>query len=147
MAIPMQPFCDHATDQAWVMGQIVGNVGAYGNVGAVRYLTIYSLLPQGVEGDRMFVQLLGVCALIVASLNAFPSLVPVALHAITSPEEHWQRYLSLLLSSPAFMGRASPTPPYPHSPTPLRVTCAMCLMRAIQTAIPCWQLLSQVNWQ
>lgn len=54
-----------------VTGQIAGNVGAYGNVGAVAYLTIYSLLPEGGGGDRAFFQMLGVVALIVASLCAF----------------------------------------------------------------------------
>lgn len=54
-----------------VTGQIAGNVGAYGNVGAVVYLTVYSLLPQGVESDRIFFQMLGVVALIIAFLNAF----------------------------------------------------------------------------
>lgn len=54
-----------------ITGQVAGNVGAYGNVGAVVYLTVYSLLPQGVGGDRLFFQMLGVVALIVAFLNAF----------------------------------------------------------------------------
>lgn len=54
-----------------VTGQIAGNVGAYGNVGAVAYLTIYSFLPEGIVGDRIFFQMLGVVALVVASLNAF----------------------------------------------------------------------------
>jgi MFS transporter, NNP family, nitrate/nitrite transporter len=54
-----------------VTGQIAGNVGAYGNVGAVAYLTIYSLLPEGGGGDQFFFQMLGVVALIVASLCAF----------------------------------------------------------------------------
>ncbi len=54
-----------------VTGQIAGNVGAYGNVGAVAYLTIYSLLPEGGGGDKFFFQMLGVVALIVASLCAF----------------------------------------------------------------------------
>ncbi|PSB08776.1 MFS transporter [Pleurocapsa sp. CCALA 161] len=54
-----------------VTGQIAGNVGAYGNVGAVAYLTIYSLLPEGGGGDRFFFQMLGIVALIVASLCAF----------------------------------------------------------------------------
>lgn len=30
-----------------ITGQVAGNVGAYGNVGAVAYLTIYSFLPEG----------------------------------------------------------------------------------------------------
>jgi len=34
-----------------VTGQIAGNVGAYGNVGAVAFLTIYSLLPNDPTGD------------------------------------------------------------------------------------------------
>lgn len=54
-----------------ITGQIAGNVGAYGNVGAVAYLTIYSFLPEGGAGDRIFFQMLGVAALIVASLIAF----------------------------------------------------------------------------
>ncbi|HEY9769282.1 MAG TPA: NarK family nitrate/nitrite MFS transporter [Coleofasciculaceae cyanobacterium] len=54
-----------------VTGQIAGNVGAYGNVGAVAYLTTYSLLPEGGGGDKFFFQMLGVVALIVASLCAF----------------------------------------------------------------------------
>ncbi len=54
-----------------VTGQIAGNVGAYGNVGAVAYLTIYSLLPEGGGGDKFFFQMLGVVAVIVASLCAF----------------------------------------------------------------------------
>lgn len=63
-----------------VTGQIAGNVGAYGNVGAVVYLTIYSLLPEGVAGDRIFFQILGVAALIVASLNAFMLKEPSESH-------------------------------------------------------------------
>lgn len=63
-----------------VTGQIAGNVGAYGNVGAVAYLTIYSLLPEGVAGDRIFFQMLGIMALIVASLNAFFLKEPTASH-------------------------------------------------------------------
>lgn len=54
-----------------VTGQIAGYVGAYGNVGAVAYLTIYSLLPEGGGGDQFFFQMLGIVALIVASLCAF----------------------------------------------------------------------------
>ncbi len=54
-----------------ITGQIAGNVGAYGNVGAVVYLTIYSLLPQGVAGDRLLFQMLGCVALVVAFCNAF----------------------------------------------------------------------------
>lgn len=51
-----------------VTGQIAGNVGAYGNVGAVAYLTLYSLLPEGDVGNRIFFQVLGVAAIIVAML-------------------------------------------------------------------------------
>ncbi len=53
-----------------VTGQIAGNVGAYGNVGAVAYLTLYSFL-QGATGNRIFFQTLGVAALVVAFLCAF----------------------------------------------------------------------------
>lgn len=52
-------------------GQISGNVGAYGNVGAVCYLTAYSLLPSGASGDRIFFQILGIAGLIVAFLCWF----------------------------------------------------------------------------
>ncbi len=54
-----------------VTGQIAGNVGAYGNVGAVAYLTIFSLLPEGDVGNRIFFQVLGVTAMIVAFLCWF----------------------------------------------------------------------------
>jgi NNP family nitrate/nitrite transporter-like MFS transporter len=67
-----------------VTGQIAGNVGAYGNVGAVVYLTIYSLLPQGAASDRTFFQILGVVALIVAFINAFFLKEPTGSHE----EEH-----------------------------------------------------------
>ena len=74
-----------------VTGQIAGNVGAYGNVGAVAYLTIYSLLPEGGGGDKLFFQMLGVVALIVASLCAFFLKEPTGDHgeseAHFTPEE------------------------------------------------------------
>ena len=75
-----------------VTGQIAGNVGAYGNVGAVAYLTIYSLLPEGGGGDKLFFQMLGVVALIVASLHAFFLKEPTGGHGEgqevhASPEE------------------------------------------------------------
>jgi len=54
-----------------VTGQIAGNVGAYGNVGAVAYLTLFSLLPSGDVGNRVFFEVLGVASLIVAFLCAF----------------------------------------------------------------------------
>lgn len=66
-----------------VTGQIAGNVGAYGNVGAVAYLTIYSLLPEGAAGDRTFFQILGIVALIAASLCSFFLQEPKESH----PEE------------------------------------------------------------
>ena len=63
-----------------VTGQIAGNVGAYGNVGAVLYLNIFSLLPGWLGGgadpspeiiaatNARFFQIMGVAALIVAAL-------------------------------------------------------------------------------
>ncbi|MFP4693619.1 MAG: MFS transporter [Halothece sp.] len=54
-----------------VTGQIAGSVGAYGNVGAVCYLTLYSLMPSGPAADRTFFQVLGIAGLIVAFLCAF----------------------------------------------------------------------------
>ena len=54
-----------------VTGQVAGNVGAYGNVGAVAYLTLYSLLPDGDAGNIRFFQVLGIAAIIVAMLCFF----------------------------------------------------------------------------
>jgi NNP family nitrate/nitrite transporter-like MFS transporter len=66
-----------------VTGQIAGNVGAYGNVGAVAYLTIFSLLPEWLSGggeqtpaviaqsNTVFFQIMGIAALIVAFLCWF----------------------------------------------------------------------------
>ena len=68
-----------------VTGQIAGNVGAYGNVGAVAYLTIFSLLPEGGGGDKIFFQMLGVVALIVASLCAFFLKEPTGDHGESEP--------------------------------------------------------------
>ena len=61
-----------------VTGQVAGLVGAYGNVGAVTYLTIFSLLPLWMGGGKdpspeviaasnsAFFQILGIAGLIVA---------------------------------------------------------------------------------
>ncbi len=54
-----------------ITGQVAGNVGAYGNVGAVAYLTLFSLLPSGDVGNRVFFEVLGVAGLIVAFLCWF----------------------------------------------------------------------------
>lgn len=66
-----------------VTGQIAGMVGAYGNVGAVSYLTIFSLLPLWMGGgtepspeviaasNSAFFQVLGVAGLIVGLLCYF----------------------------------------------------------------------------
>ncbi len=67
-----------------VTGQIAGLVGAYGNVGAVSYLTIFSMLPIWMSGDVTdpspgiiagansgFFQVLGIAGLIVGFLCQF----------------------------------------------------------------------------
>jgi NNP family nitrate/nitrite transporter-like MFS transporter len=66
-----------------VTGQIAGMVGAYGNVGAVAYLTIYSLLPMWMGGgaepspeviaasNSAYFQILGIAGLIVGLLCYF----------------------------------------------------------------------------
>ena len=54
-----------------VTGQIAGNVGAYGNVGAVVYLTLFSFLPEGATGNKIFFEVLGVTAMVVAFVCAF----------------------------------------------------------------------------
>ncbi|MBW4467279.1 MAG: NarK family nitrate/nitrite MFS transporter [Pegethrix bostrychoides GSE-TBD4-15B] len=78
-----------------VTGQIAGNVGAYGNVGAVLYLTIYSLMPQGAESDRTFFQMLGIVALITAFINAFFLKEPTGTH----DGEHVERNRSEMVSA------------------------------------------------
>ncbi len=74
-----------------VTGQIAGNVGAYGNVGAVAYLTLFSLLPEGEIGNRIFFQVLGVAAMIVTFLCWFFLKEPKgsfsAHHADETPEK------------------------------------------------------------
>ncbi len=66
-----------------ITGQVAGNVGAYGNVGAVAYLTIFSMLPTwlGAGADPtpailaqrniIFFQVMGVMGLIVGLLCFF----------------------------------------------------------------------------
>ncbi|NET37155.1 MAG: MFS transporter [Cyanothece sp. SIO1E1] len=54
-----------------ITGQVAGNVGAYGNVGAVMYLTLFSLLPEGDIGNRVFFQVLGIASIVVAFLCFF----------------------------------------------------------------------------
>jgi NNP family nitrate/nitrite transporter-like MFS transporter len=46
----------------------------------VAYLTIYSLLPQGAVGDKIFFQMMGVVGLIAASLCAFILKEPEGSH-------------------------------------------------------------------
>ncbi|MEL7474619.1 MAG: MFS transporter, partial [Cyanobacteria bacterium J06555_12] len=54
--------------------QVAGNVGAYGNVGAVCYLTVWTLLPKGDEvlagSFQTFFFMLGIAALVVTVLCA-----------------------------------------------------------------------------
>ena len=63
-----------------VTGQIGGNAAAYGNVGSVAFLTVYSLLPEGAVGNRLFFQMQGIIALIVAFLCAFILKEPQGSH-------------------------------------------------------------------
>ncbi|MBW4658201.1 MAG: NarK family nitrate/nitrite MFS transporter [Drouetiella hepatica Uher 2000/2452] len=83
-----------------VTGQIAGNVGAYGNVGAVIYLTIYSLMPQGAESDRAFFQMLGVVALIVTFLNAFFLKEPTGSHDAGSHDEEHAKVETMVSAVP-----------------------------------------------
>lgn len=86
-----------------VTGQIAGNVGAYGNVGAVAYLTIFSLLPEWLGGGKnpppailaqantIFFQIMGIAALIVAFLCWFILREPKGSFAEHHEgEEHYQ---------------------------------------------------------
>lgn len=52
-------------------GQIGGNVGAYANVAGICYLTLYSLLPGGGDGDKIYFLTLGICALVVSAICLF----------------------------------------------------------------------------
>lgn len=54
-----------------ITGQIAGNVGTYSNIAGICYLTLYSLLPAGAEGDAIFFQTLGFASLIVTFVCAF----------------------------------------------------------------------------
>lgn len=63
-----------------VTGQIGGYVGAYGNVGSIVFLTLYSLFPQGEVGDKLFFQMQGITALIVTFLVAFFLVEPKETH-------------------------------------------------------------------
>ncbi len=69
-----------------ITGQVAGNVGAYGNVGAVVYLTVYSLLPEGVVGDKLFFQMLGCVALIAAFVIAFTLKEVAGSHEAEAPK-------------------------------------------------------------
>ena len=64
-----------------VTGQIAGNVGAYGSVGAVTYATFYSFLPQEVAANHIFFQVLGIAAAIVCFLCVFILKEPKAVES------------------------------------------------------------------
>ena len=64
-----------------VTGQIAGSVGAYGNVGGVIYLLIYSL-----SNTQTLFYTMGVTALICASLCAFFLKEPSSSLATTAPK-------------------------------------------------------------
>ena len=83
-----------------VTGQIAGMVGAYGNVGAVAYLTIFSLLPIWMGGDAAepsaeivaasnsaFFQILGIAGLVVGFLCYFFLKEPKDSFADEHPDE------------------------------------------------------------
>jgi len=102
-----------------ITGQVAGNVGAYGNVGAVAYLTIRLLFidssaaANGGEAimpivNSMFFQVLGIAGLIVAFLCVFfldepkgsfadfhegedPNMVPAGMHPTALPDDQSAR--------------------------------------------------------
>lgn len=63
-----------------VTGQIAGNVGAYGNVGGISFLTLFSLLPPGDAGNRIFFATVGIVGLMVAFLCWFILKEPAGSH-------------------------------------------------------------------
>ncbi|MGD1917401.1 MAG: MFS transporter, partial [Pleurocapsa sp.] len=97
-------------DKKRVTGQVAGNVGAYGNVGAVLYLNIFSLLPGWLGGGAdssaaieaataaRFFQIMGVAALIVAALCFVVLKEPKGSFA----EAHHDEERTVSSSSPVF---------------------------------------------
>ena len=63
-----------------ITGQIAGNVGAYGNVGGTAYLILYSFLPQGDAGNRIFFSSIGITGLIMFFLLMFFLKEPKSSH-------------------------------------------------------------------
>lgn len=66
-------------------GQVGGNVGTYSNIAGILYLTLYSLLPAGGDGDKIFFQTLGIAGLIVAFVCLFFLKEPKAVEELDLP--------------------------------------------------------------
>lgn len=73
-----------------ITGQIAGNVGAYGNVGGTAYLILYSLLPQGDAGNRIFFSTIGITGLIMFFLLMFFLKEPKSSHEDEATEVELQ---------------------------------------------------------
>jgi len=54
-----------------ITGQIAGVVGAYGSVGGVAYLILFSLSPEGNVGNKILFWSIGISALIMTFLTWF----------------------------------------------------------------------------
>lgn len=63
-----------------ITGQIAGSVGAWGNVGGVAFLLLFSLLPTGDAGNKIFFSTMGISSLIMFFLLWFFLKEPTGSH-------------------------------------------------------------------
>ena len=63
-----------------ITGQIAGSVGAWGNVGGVAFLLLFSLLPEGDVGNKIFFSTMGISSLIMFFLLWFFLKEPTVSH-------------------------------------------------------------------
>ena len=63
-----------------ITGQIAGSVGAWGNVGGVSFLLLFSFLPTGDVGNKIFFSTMGICSLVMFFLLWFFLKEPTLSH-------------------------------------------------------------------
>ena len=69
-----------------ITGQIAGSVGAWGNVGGVAFLLLFSFLPTGDAGNKIFFSTMGISSLIMFFLLWFFLKEPTGSHEDEEPE-------------------------------------------------------------
>ncbi|MBE9062116.1 NarK family nitrate/nitrite MFS transporter [cf. Phormidesmis sp. LEGE 11477] len=79
-----------------ITGQIAGSVGAWGNVGGVAFLLLFSFLPTGDAGNRIFFSTMGISSLIMFFLLWFFLKEPTSTHG----EEELELQPSVASSQP-----------------------------------------------